>query len=189
MTDPTTATAAITAVVFAGLLVGHMLGDHPVQSDNDAAGKGRPTDDQLAAGAHPFRGWAHCLRHCVSYVSCQAAALLLLALVAPLSFPGFAAALVVSGATHAVIDRRWIVRRILAAKGGCPHWPLAAYWIDQSLHYAALLLAAVAAARATTGWSAAVVAAAALALIPVALAVEHRQARLAATRPAPTDHL
>jgi hypothetical protein len=189
MTDPAIATAAITSVVFAALLVGHMLGDHPVQADNDATGKARPTDDQLAAGAHPWTGWSHCLRHVCSYLACQAAALLLLALVAPLTFPGFTAALAVSGATHAVIDRRWLVRRILAAKGGCLGWPQASYWIDQSLHYAALLLAAVAAARATTGLSAMVVAAAAAALIPAALAVEHLQARTVATQPVPTDHL
>jgi hypothetical protein len=180
MTDPTVATAAITCVAYAGLLAGHMLGDHPVQSDHDAAGKGRPSDDQLAAGAHPFTGWLHCLRHCFSYLLCQAIALGLLALlVAPLSLPGIAAALAVSGATHAVIDRRWLVRRILAAKGGCPHWPQAAYWIDQSLHYAAMLAAAVAAARVTTGPAAAVIAGAGAALIPAALAAEQYQGRLA----------
>jgi len=186
MTDPTIATAAITSVVFAGLLVGHMLGDHPVQSDNDATGKARPGDEQLAAGVHPFTGWPHCLRHVASYLACQAVALLLLTLAAPLTLPGVAAALTVSGATHAVIDRRWLVRAILAAKGGCPGWPQASYWIDQSLHYAAMLAAAVAAVRATTGLSAAVVAAAAATLIPACLVAEHHQARRAA-RPAASD--
>jgi Protein of unknown function (DUF3307) len=106
MTDPTIATAGITSVVFAALLAGHMLGDHPVQSDNAAAGKGHPSNDQLAAGAHPWTGWIHCLRHISSYLACQACALLLIGLVAPLSFRGFVAALVISGSTHAVIDRR-----------------------------------------------------------------------------------
>lgn len=187
MTDPTIATAAVTSVVFVGLLAGHMLGDHPVQSDFDSAGKGRPTDDQLAAGVPPFTGWLHNLRHLSTYLICQALAMLLLALVAPLTFPGVAAALAVSGATHAVIDRRWLVRMILAAKGGCPGWPAASYWIDQSLHYAAMLLAAVAAARATTGPTSTVVAAAAVVLIPAALIAEYRQARLAVRRPGPTD--
>lgn len=189
MTGPTTATAAITAVVYAALLAGHMLGDHPVQSDNTAAGKGHPTDDQLAAGAHPFTGWIHCLRHIFSYLTCQGAALLLIGLVAPLSFPGFVAALVISGSTHAVIDRRWIVRRILTAKGGCPGWPQASYFIDQSLHYAAMLVAAVAAALATTTTAAAVVTGAAVLLVAAALAAEHHHGHAITTRPAPTDHL
>jgi hypothetical protein len=189
MTDPTTATAAITAVVFAGLLAGHMLGDHPVQSDTAAGGKGHPTDDRLAAGARPWAGWIHCLRHVTSYLICQGCALLLLGLVAPLSFPGLVAALAISGATHAVIDRRWIVRRILAAKGGCPGWPQASYFIDQSLHYAAMLVAAVAAARATSTLAAIVVTAAGVLLVAAALAAEHRHARTITARPVPTDHL
>jgi small-conductance mechanosensitive channel len=189
MTDPTTAAAAITAVVYAALLAGHMLGDHPVQSDNDAAGKGHPTDDRLAAGARPWAGWIHCLRHCTSYLICQACALLLIGLVAPLSFPGFVAALAISGSTHAVIDRRWIVRRILAAKGGCPGWPQASYFIDQSLHYAAMLIAAVAAARAATTLAATVVTGAGVLLVAAALAAERHHGRAVTARPVPTDHL
>ena len=189
MTDPTTATAAITAVVFAALLAGHMLGDHPVQTDHAATGKGHPTDDQLAAGAHPWTGWSHCLHHVYSYLACQAVALLLIALVAPLSFPGLIAALAISGSTHAVIDRRWIVRRIVAAKGGCPGWPQAPYFIDQSLHYAALLIAAVAAARATTMTAAAVITAAGVLLVAAGLAAEQHHGRAIAGRPVPTDHL
>ena len=189
MTDPTPATAAITAVVFAGLLAGHMLGDHPVQSDRDAASKGHPTDDQLTAGARPWTGWLHCGRHVVSYLACQAGALVLLGLVAPLSLPGLVAALVISGSTHAVIDRRWIVRKIVAAKGGCPNWPQAAYFIDQSLHYAALLLAAVAAARATTTTAAAVVTGAAVLLVAAAVAAERHHGLTLTARRAPTDHL
>lgn len=189
MTDPTTTTAAITAVVFAALLAGHMLGDHPVQSDNDAAGKGHPTDDQLAAGARPWTGWIHCLRHCMSYVLCQAVALSLIGLVAPVSFPGVVAALVISGSTHAVIDRRWIVRKILVAKGGCPNWPQASYFIDQSLHYAAMLVAAVAAAQATTTTAATVITGAGVLLVAAAVAAEHRHGRAVTARPAPTDHL
>jgi hypothetical protein len=189
MTDPAIATAAITAVVYAALLAGHMLGDHPVQSDTAAAGKGHPTDDQLAAGAHPWTGWIHCLRHICSYLACQAAALLLIGLVAALSVPGFVAALVISGSTHAVIDRRWIVRRIVAAKGGCPGWPQASYFIDQSLHYAAMLVAAAAAARATTTTAAAVVTGACLLLVVTAVAAERHHGRAVTAGPVPTDHL
>ncbi|GAB1646891.1 DUF3307 domain-containing protein [Krasilnikovia sp. MM14-A1259] len=181
MTEPTIATTAITAVVFAGLLTGHMIGDHPMQPNAIAAGKGRPADERLAAGVHPWTGWIHCLAHVSTYLACQAAAMVLLALVVPLTRPGFVAALAVSGATHAVIDRRWIVRKVVALHGGTS-WSEFNYHVDQSLHYAAMLLAAVAAARATTGLSAAVVTAAAAALIPAALAVERHQGRRAAAR-------
>lgn len=58
----------------------------------------------------------------------QAVALLLVALVAPLTLHGAVAALAISGSTHAVIDRRWIVRAIIRAKG-CHNWPEAPYLI------------------------------------------------------------
>ncbi len=189
MTDPTLTTAAVTACVSVALIAGHMLGDHPVQSDTDAAGKGHPTDDLLAAGAHPWTGWIHCLRHCLSYLACQGVALLLIGLVAPLSFPGFLAALVISGSTHAVIDRRWIVRKVLAAKGGCPGWRDAAYWTDQSIHYFAMYLAAIAAAVITTTTGVAVVAMLGASLIVGCLIAEHLRGIALATRPAPTDRL
>jgi hypothetical protein len=53
----------------------------------------------------------------------------LVAVVAPIGWPGAAAALAASGATHAVIDRRWPVRLLIAAKG-CHGWPDAPYLID-----------------------------------------------------------
>ena len=185
MTDPSTATAAITAVSFIALLTGHMLGDHPVQTDADAAGKGHPSDTELAAGAHPYTGWGHCLRHVGSYLACQAAALLLAAWVAPLTVTGAIAALTVSGSTHAVIDRRWIVRAIITAKGGCPTWAQAPYFIDQSLHFGAILVAAVLAARATSWPTALLVTTVAAALIPACLIMEHHRAHVLTTRAIP----
>lgn len=64
--DPTATTAAVTACVSVALSAGHWLGDHPVQPDTAAAGKGQPTDDRLAAGGHPWTGWSHLTPHVAS---------------------------------------------------------------------------------------------------------------------------
>jgi hypothetical protein len=172
----------------AGLGVGHLFGDTVLQSDADAGNKAYPSNDRLAAGTHPWTGWPACLRHVASYLAAQAAALLIVLLVIPVSLPGIAAALALSGSTHAVIDRRWLVQRIVARKG-CHTWPQAAFWIDQALHWAAMLLAAVAAARITTVTGAAGVTAAGLLLVADALRVERRHRSRVLSRPAPTDRL
>ena len=97
--EPSPTTAAVAAAAGFFLLVTHMLGDLPVQRDADALGKGTPTDDQLAAGAHPWTGWSHLTRHCLTYVLTQAFGLLIVSLVAPLTLSGAAAALVAAALT------------------------------------------------------------------------------------------
>lgn len=148
--EPSTASAAVTAAVYVALLAGHHLGDYPIQRDSDAQSKGMPADDLLAAGTPWHTGWASIAVHVLSYVACQAVAILLISIVVPLTLTGVWTALVVSGATHAVIDRRWPVDAIIRAKGGCKHWPGAAACIDQALHHFMILVAAVGAARITT---------------------------------------
>ena len=148
--DPSTASAAVTAAVYVALLAGHHIGDYPIQRDSDAQTKGLPADDLLAAGMPWHTGWASIARHVLSYVTCQAVAILLIAMVVPLTMAGVWTALVLSGATHAVIDRRWLVQAIIRAKGGCRHWPGAAAAIDQALHHFMILVAAVGAALITT---------------------------------------
>ncbi|MGH3735021.1 MAG: hypothetical protein ACRDT6_05295 [Micromonosporaceae bacterium] len=142
---PTAQTAAVAAVAWVALYAGHQLGDHPLQLDADARRKVAPDP---GAGADPWTGWGHCVRHVAIYTTVQAVCLALASLVAPVTLAGGLAALAVSAATHAVIDRRWLVQAIIRAKGGCADWPGAAYAIDQSLHVAALWLAALAAALA-----------------------------------------
>jgi hypothetical protein len=180
---PTVATAAVTAVAFAALYAGHQVGDHVVQTNAAALGKGAPTADLLAAGVHPWRGWWACLRHVGTYTAAQAVALLLVSVAAPLGWDGGAAALAVSAGTHAVIDRRWIVRLLIRAKG-CQGWPEAPYLIDQSLHVGALLVAAVLAGVVTGAGAATAVVAGAAALVGAALVTEKRLAT--AARPART---
>lgn len=186
--DPSATTAAVTAAVYVALFAGHQLGDYPIQRDTDAQAKGHPADDLLAAGVPWHTGLTSVARHVGSYVACQALALALVAMVAPLTWPGAWTALVISGATHAVIDRRWIVRAIIARKGGCAHWPGAAASIDQALHFAAMLVAAIAAARVTTVTGALIETALGVALIGWALLWERRHARVLATRPVSSGH-
>jgi hypothetical protein len=183
----TVATAATAAVTFAALYAGHQIGDHVVQSDAVARAKVAPSSEQLAAGVPPWTGWAACLWHVASYTGTQMAAVALVFLVAPLDICGAIAALVVSASTHAVIDRRWIVQRLVRAKG-CEKWREGPYLIDQSLHVGMLLVAAVMAA-ATDGmtWVLAVVAAA-VALLAAALAAERWLGAVASSRAAAPAH-
>jgi hypothetical protein len=161
------AAAAIVAVTCAALHAGHWLGDHPVQSNVDANAKGAP-----APGAgHPWAGWGHIARHVATYTATQAVCLALVALVAPVTLVGSLAALAVSAATHAVIDRRWLVAWVMDAKAA-QAWREGYYLTDQSLHHGAIFLAAITAALATTLTGLAVVAAAGAALVAAALAVE-----------------
>jgi hypothetical protein len=172
----TVESAAVTACAFIALYAGHQIGDHVIQPGSAVAGKGCPGDDRLADGVRPWTGWAACLRHVASYTAAQAVAMLLIAVVAPLTPAGAAAALTVSAATHAAIDRRWLVRAIIRVKR-CEDWPDAPYLIDQSLHVGALLIAAVAAGAVTTALGALLTVAASVAVVAVALAFEHTRAR------------
>ncbi|GIF08867.1 DUF3307 domain-containing protein [Actinoplanes siamensis] len=175
--EPSTTAAAVTAAVYVALLAGHHLGDYPIQRDSDAQSKGIPADEVIAAGTPWHTGWSSITRHVLSYLACQAGALWLVSLVAPLTLAGVWTALVVSGTTHAVIDRRWIVQAIIRAKGGCQHWPGAATCIDQALHHVMILVAAVGAARITTLAGAVYETAIGAAGIGAALLWEHRHAR------------
>jgi hypothetical protein len=179
----TAGTAAVTAVAFVALYAGHQLGDHAIQTNTAAMGKGAPTSDLLAAGVHPWTGWNACLRHVGTYAIVQAVTLGLACVVAPLRWHGIVAALAVSASTHAVIDRRWIVRMVIQAKG-CHAWREAPYHIDQSLHVGALLVAAVLAGAVTDGRGASAVVAAAAALVGAALVAEKRLAAAAMLRTA-----
>lgn len=171
-------TAAVAAITYAALFAGHHLGDHPLQSFAAASGKSAPETAELAAGARPWRGWSWCVRHVVVYLATQTACLALASLVAPLHVTGAIAALAVSGATHAVIDRRWVVRGVLVLKRA-GDWADGPYLVDQSLHLGALLIAAVLAA-AVSGMTGLVACLVASGLIVVAgLAIERQRARSA----------
>ena len=81
----TVESAAVAACAFIALYAGHQIGDHVIQPGAAVSGKGCPGDDRLADGARPWTGWVACLRHVASYTAVQAVALLLIAVVAPMT--------------------------------------------------------------------------------------------------------
>jgi hypothetical protein len=133
-------TAALFAAVFAALYAGHMVGDHVAQTDWQAAHKA----DKGLRGALAMAG------HLAGYGACQALALAALQL-AGVALPDVAGwvGLVVSVATHGLIDRRWPVRWLLCHSGSRDFAGLAGrglngmYLADQSLHVGCLFLAAL----------------------------------------------
>jgi hypothetical protein len=121
----------MTATVFLVLLAGHLLGDWVAQSDWQARTKPR--------------SWAALAAHVTTYHLVMGALLLL-----PILRDGWPArkallALLVSAATHALIDRRWPVRALLTASASpgfaTLEWGVIA--VDQALHLTILALLAV----------------------------------------------
>lgn len=87
-------TADFAAIAIA-LWVGHQVGDHWVQRDEDAQNKGKPD------------GRLHCLHHVITYLMTQVACLLMiLPMGVDVSPAGIIAGLAVSGITHYIADRR-----------------------------------------------------------------------------------
>lgn len=174
------AAAATAALTFAALYAGHQVGDHIVQTNHQAVAKGAPSNTALITGRRSavLAGWPAIAGHVVSYLAVQAAAL---ALIAPVGGPtraGAVAALLISGVTHAVIDRRWLVAWLLrrTGSGQFAEQPTGMYLADQSLHHAALLLAAVTAAAVTAWPPVAAVAAAGAVVLAAMLAGEMARA-------------
>lgn len=149
--------AARFAALIATMHAAHNVGDHIVQTDDQAARKMRPD------------GWGALAGHVASYHAVQLAALLVANRLLGLRLPAgrTAVALAVSAGTHALLDRRWPVRRLLEATGSSGFargtyqlardqfthvQPVQAvplngpYLADQALHHAALWLAALIAA-------------------------------------------
>lgn len=108
------------------------VADHWVQTDRQAQAKDKPG----------FEGHRALAGHVASYAATQAAALLTGNRLLGLGLRGrsMAAALVLSGATHYVIDRRWPVRMAAEATGKAPFYAMGgplggAYLMDQSAHH------------------------------------------------------
>jgi hypothetical protein len=89
--------AAVIASTGLALYAGHHLGDYWVQTDHDAACKGKVG----------WEGRLACLRHVASYTATQAVCLALLAwVIGGLPLLGSAVALGISAGTHYLADRR-----------------------------------------------------------------------------------
>jgi Protein of unknown function (DUF3307) len=121
----------LTSTVFLLLLTGHLLGDWVAQSDWQATNK--------------TRRWAALAAHVAGYHLVMGLLLLL-----PVVRDGWPAGkalavLVVSAATHTLIDRRWPVRALLRASGSpgfaAVEWGVVA--VDQALHLSILAMLAV----------------------------------------------
>lgn len=131
------------AAVFAALYAAHMVADHWVQTEHQAAHKGD-------VGADSWRGRRAALAHVATYTACAALALAAVVLVTRLdvSVARVAAGLAVSAATHYWADRRWTLRWLMVRVGHGPFAALGgplggAYLLDQSWHIGWLFIAAL----------------------------------------------
>lgn len=125
------------AVLLPTMWAAHNVGDHVVQSDHQAISK-----------AHDWRAMAG---HIVGYQATQAVAVgAVLALTGLRPNPwAVAAGTVISAGTHAFIDRRWPVRKVLRATRSPGFAEMRSpifgmYQADQALHHGCLLIAALA---------------------------------------------
>ncbi|ODA75564.1 hypothetical protein [Streptomyces sp. AVP053U2] len=130
--------------VYALLRVAADVADHWVQSDHQAQHKAKP-------GVEGYKALAG---HVGSYAATQAAVLLIgnRALGLGLRGRSMAAALALSAGTHAVIDRRWPVRKAAEATGKGNFYQLGgplggAYLLDQATHHGMEAIAAYLAVR------------------------------------------
>lgn len=145
-------TLATFAVMLPVLIVSHDLADHVIgQTDHQAARKGAPTPEAVAGGADPHAGWGANLAHVGQYHLAVGAFLALVwaVLPLPLTWTGLAAGLAFSAVTHAFLDRRWPVRRLLRLVRSAGFADLRSngmngmYLTDQALHRTALVVSAL----------------------------------------------
>ncbi len=132
------------AAVSAALTAAHHVGDFMVQTDDQAACK--PAASDRAVACSEAESWAALAAHVASYHAAQAAALAATNRVLGLGLSPrrVAAGVAVSAVTHAVIDRRWLVRawmdrtgsQAFRQHGGAMH-------VDQAAHHACLWASAL----------------------------------------------
>jgi Protein of unknown function (DUF3307) len=119
------------AIVFLGLLGGHLVGDWVAQTDWQATNK--------------TRSWAALAAHVASYHLIMGLLLLIPVLRDGWPTGKALAALAVSALTHGVIDRRWPVRALLRVAGSpgfaTVEWGVIA--VDQALHLFILAMLAL----------------------------------------------
>jgi Protein of unknown function (DUF3307) len=132
------------AALFALLYVGHLLGDYIVQIDAMATLK------VAGAPAPLLRSWLANQRHVASYSLTIAATVLtagalggFLADLAAVPWWRWLVAAAANWAAHSIIDRRWLVRRLMEATGSRTfHGNGGALHVDQTLHLLTLVLLA-----------------------------------------------
>lgn len=175
------ATFAATGVA---LYVGHLLGDHAIQTSAWAAAKGQ----------HSHEGRAACAKHVVTLTLAQMCVLAIVAVTTGADFQPAAliVGLALNGWTHYWFDRRFTARALYEAIGkkefadlGSGANPLSsvAYRLDQDWHTAWLVPSALIIAAPTLGHVAALTALSALAMgaaITLSRSRRHHDRQLAA---------
>jgi hypothetical protein len=134
--------------VFAALYAAHQVGDHWVQADVQAAGKGRPG----------WPGRLACARHTATLAAAKATTLGALAAATGLrlSLAGTAAGLAADAASHYWADRRTTLAALIPGEAAffrlgaprpghddAPHLGTGAYALDKSWHIACLFAASL----------------------------------------------
>lgn len=115
---------------FEWLLVGHLVGDMVIgQTEAEALNKST--------------NWRRCITHALKWTATLGVAA---ALAGWRGEPTFGLLLLVMGALHAVIDRRWpvvwVLRRVKGVTGDPPGWLV--MWVDQVLHVVQVAVLALA---------------------------------------------
>jgi len=138
MTPDQLSTAITCAVVYCALYSAHQVGDHWVQTDREALGK----------GGTGWSGRLACLSHVATLTATKLGFVVLAWLVLGLSISpaGLAVGLGVDAVSHYWADRRTTLARLARLVGKGPwfeHDPQAPYLLDQSWHVGWLLPAAL----------------------------------------------
>jgi hypothetical protein len=141
-----TSAAARCSAIALGLLVGHEIGDYPVQTDWQALHKGAPGHNPAAVEPVPLAiTWKANQWHVATYHLALAAtvASTCAALGVRVSPRRALAALALSYGTHTVLDRRVLVHWLMDAKGTPRDLRHVRIGIDQAGHRLVLLACAL----------------------------------------------
>ncbi len=133
------------AAVAATLTAAHHVGDFMAQTDHQAACK--PAAEDRTVVCSESESWRSLASHVASYHAVQVAGLLVAnrALGLKLRPSRVLAGVALSAVTHAVIDRRWLVRLWMDNTGSRDFRVKAggAMHVDQTMHHASLWAAAL----------------------------------------------
>jgi len=134
MTPDQLTTAVTAAAVYVALYSAHQVGDHWIQREHEALGKGGPGRTGRVA----------CATHVATLTLAKLWAIALVWVVLDLSIGvvGLVVGLAVDAASHYWADRRTTLRRLAHAVGRGGWWdndPAAPYALDQSWHVGWLL--------------------------------------------------
>jgi hypothetical protein len=141
---------ATLAALYAAALTGHELGDYVAQTNDQACRKAAPGYN-LKDETTYWRTWLANQAHCATYHATLAATVALAARATGIRLsPRHAAAgLALSWVSHAIIDRRWPVKKIMKWTGSKDWYPAGAPHVDQALHKGFLFAAALIAVGGT----------------------------------------